>query len=65
MAEVLDFVDRIEAYIQGMPYQNFEKDSKTIDAVDVNEHSISEAVVCDGKTAWYQRIVLPIPHTLC
>lgn len=44
LKEILEFIDKIQRYIQGMSYQDFEKDNKTIDAVDVNERNIGEAV---------------------
>jgi len=44
LSEIIDFIDRIDAYIVGMTYDEFAKDNRTIDAVDANERKIGEAV---------------------
>jgi uncharacterized protein with HEPN domain len=42
--EILGFIDKIDIYLKDMSYDDFAKDSRTIDAVDVNERNIGEAV---------------------
>lgn len=43
--EILDFINKIkDTYSKGMSYDDFAKDSRTIDAVDANERNIGEAV---------------------
>lgn len=44
LSEILDFIDKIDTYTKGMSYDDFAKDSRTVDAVDVNERNIGEAV---------------------
>lgn len=44
LSEILDFIDKIETYTKGMPYDDFAKDARTIDAVDANVRNIGEAV---------------------
>ena len=44
LSEILDFINKIEAYTSGMTYDDFVKDARTIDAVDANIRNIGEAV---------------------
>ena len=65
LAEILDFIDKIEAYTQGMSYDDFVKDSRTIDAVDANERNIGEAVRVLSKHRFVKELFyhLHIPYT--
>jgi len=44
LLEILDFIEKIEDYIQNMSYDNFAADNRTVDAVDSNIRKIGEAV---------------------
>jgi uncharacterized protein with HEPN domain len=44
LQEILDFIERIETYTKGMTYEEFAKDQKTMDAVNVNLRNVGEAV---------------------
>lgn len=44
VADILDATQRIESYIRGMTFEEFEKDTKTQDAVVRNIEIIGEAV---------------------
>lgn len=40
LTETVEFIEKIEVYTKGMSYEDFSKDSRTIDAVDTNERKI-------------------------
>lgn len=42
--DIIDAIDRIESYVEGMDYDAFSEDRKTIDAVIRNLEIIGEAV---------------------
>ncbi len=44
LLEILDFIEKVEAYIKGMSYEMFAEDNRTVDAVDSNIRKIGEAV---------------------
>ena len=44
LLEILDFIDKVEAYTRGMSYETFTRDSRTVDAVASNIRKIGEAV---------------------
>ncbi len=43
VADILDSIQKIESYIEGLSYEEFLKDSKTIDAILRNLEVIGEA----------------------
>jgi uncharacterized protein with HEPN domain len=44
LQEIIEFIEKIQDYTKDMSYEEFAKDSKTIDAVDSNIRKIGEAV---------------------
>ncbi|MFB3888834.1 MAG: DUF86 domain-containing protein [Candidatus Bathyarchaeia archaeon] len=44
LSEILEFIERIREYTQGMSYTDFVKNRQVIDAVDANVRNIGEAV---------------------
>jgi uncharacterized protein with HEPN domain len=44
LLEILDFIDKVDAYTKGLSYEAFIRDSRTVDAVDSNIRKIGEAV---------------------
>lgn len=44
LLEIIEFIEKVEDYTKGMSYEVFEKDSRTVDAVDSNIRKIGEAV---------------------
>jgi hypothetical protein len=44
LSEIIEFIQRIKEYTQGMTYEDFLKNRQTIDAVDTNVRNIGEAV---------------------
>jgi uncharacterized protein with HEPN domain len=44
LQEIIDFIEKVQSYIDGMSYEKFAKDNRTIDAVDSNIRKIGEAV---------------------
>jgi len=44
LQEIIDFIEKVQSYIDGMSYGEFAKDNRTIDAVDSNIRKIGEAV---------------------
>ena len=37
LSEIIEFIDKIEKYTNGMSYDTFSKDARTVDAVDANQ----------------------------
>ncbi|MCL5949377.1 MAG: DUF86 domain-containing protein [Candidatus Bathyarchaeota archaeon] len=44
LQEIIDFIEKVQFYTDGMSYEQFVEDSRTIDAVDSNIRKIGEAV---------------------
>ena len=44
LLEIIEFINKIEKYTKGMSYDDFSKDTRTLDAVDANLRNIGEAV---------------------
>ena len=44
LREILDFIEKVHGYTDGMSFEEFAKDNRTIDAVDTNIRKIGEAV---------------------
>jgi len=44
LSEIVEFIEKIETYTKGMTYDDFAKDTRTIDAVDANIRNVGEAV---------------------
>jgi uncharacterized protein with HEPN domain len=44
LSEIIEFIDKIEKYTKGMSYDDFFKDTRTVDAVDANLRNVGEAV---------------------
>ena len=44
LQEIIDFIEKVEVYTNGMSFEEFAKDNRTIDAVDSNIRRIGEAV---------------------
>jgi uncharacterized protein with HEPN domain len=44
LSEIIEFIDKIEKYTKGMSYDDFSKESRTVDAVDANLRNVGEAV---------------------
>ena len=44
LQEIIDFIEKVEGYTDGMSFDEFSKDNRTIDAVDSNFRKIGEAV---------------------
>jgi uncharacterized protein with HEPN domain len=44
LTEIIEFIDKIEKYTKGMSYDDFSKDTRTVDAVDANLRNVGEAV---------------------
>ncbi len=44
LSEIIEFIEKIDAYTKGMTCEDFVKDAKTLDAVDTNIRKIGEAV---------------------
>ena len=64
LSEIIEFIDKIEKYTKGMSYDDFSKDTRTVDAVDANLRNVGEAVGCVVETPKGKRVVLPFSHTL-
>jgi uncharacterized protein with HEPN domain len=44
LVEILEFIEKADEYTQDMSYEDFAKDSRTVDAVNSNIRNIGEAV---------------------
>jgi uncharacterized protein with HEPN domain len=44
LLEILDFIEKVDEYTRGMSYDDFARDSRTVDAVNSNIRNIGEAV---------------------
>ena len=44
LQEIIDFTEKVESYTDGMSFEEFARDNRTIDAVDSNIRKIGEAV---------------------
>lgn len=44
LSEIVEFIEKIETYTNGMSYDDFVKDARTMDAVDANLRNVGEAV---------------------
>ena len=59
ITDILEAIEKIQRYVEGMTFDDFENDSKTVDAVIRNFIIIGEAVPMFLKRLWYGILLFP------